>query len=234
VVVGKTPETRKKSRRRKLLWWLAIDFAVAAVILALLVYKPSRYNPVIAPVPADPNGQVVHPYLHRDLGSKFYNDAQRQRPFEMVVLDKSLNEAIASMSWPRQSEGITLSRPEVLFVPGRIILMGTADIEGARFVVTVELAPQLDEAGSLNLLVEKVKVGAMNITPLAKMVARKMFQERLAQGWVDTEHLGTKIVASLLAQEAFDPVMDVDGRKVRLRSVDVTQGKLTAQFVPAK
>lgn len=232
--MGKTLE-KKKSRRKKLIWWLAIDFTVAAVVLGLLLYKPFRYHPmVVASASADPNGQAVHPYLHRDLGSKFYNEAQRQRPFEMVVLDKNLNEAIGQMSWPRHSEGVTLSRPEVLFIPGRIVLMGTADIEGAKFVITVELGPQLDEAGSLNLLVKKVKVGAMNITPLAKTVARKMFQERINEGWVDTEHLGTKIVASLLAQEAFDPIMDVDGKTVRLKHVDITQGKLTAQFVPVK
>lgn len=223
-------EKRKKSRRRKLLVWLAIDLAVAAVVISLLVYRPSRYRPV-APAP-NPDGETVHPYLHRDLGSTFYNNAQKQRPFEMVVLDEKLNEAIAGEKW--QSEGVMLAAPQVFFVPGRIVLMGRADIEGAGFIVTIELAPRMDERGYLDLPVEKVKVGAMNVTLLARMMSRKMYQEQVSTGAIDMENLGAKIVASLLNGQPFEPVMEVDDKWVRLKSFDITQGKLTAQFIPAK
>ena len=37
----------KKKRIRKLVW-LAVDLAIAAVILGLLLYKPGRYNPLEA------------------------------------------------------------------------------------------------------------------------------------------------------------------------------------------
>lgn len=230
---GAPSEKRKKSRRRRLLYWLLIDLAVAAGVAALLLYRPSGYRPVVLP-PGDPNSQRVHPYLHRDLGSGFYNGAQKQRPFEMVVLDQHLNEAIAQLRWANPGEEVSLSAPEILFTPGRITLMGTADVKGAAFVVTVELGPQLDERGYLNLVVEKVKIGAMNITPLAKMVGRKMYQERLELGPVNMEDLGTRIVASLLNEQPFDPVMDVDEKRVRLKGFDITQGRLIAQFVPAK
>ena len=223
-------QKRKKSRRRRLLVWLAIDLAVAAVVLGLLVYRPSRYRPA-TPAP-NPDGETVHPYLHRDLGSTFYNDAQKQRPFEMVVLDEKLNEAIAGKRW--QSEGVTLAAPQVVFTPGRIVLMGTADVEGAGFVVTIELAPRMDERGYLDLPVEKIKVGAMNVTPLAKMMSRKMYQEQVNTGAIDMENLGTKIVASLLNGQPFDPVMEVDDKWVRLKSFDIAQGKLTAHFIPVK
>jgi len=227
---GQAVEKRKRSRRRRLLCWLSIDLAVAAVLIALLVYRPSSYHPVV-PAP-DPNGETVHPYLHRDLGSTFYNNAQKQRPFEMVVLDEKLNEAIADKKW--QSEGVGLSAPQVLFVPGRVILMGMADIEGAGFVVTVELKPQMNEQEHLDLAVEKVKVGAMNVTPLARMMARKMYQEQVETGAIDMDNLGTKIVASLLNGQPFEPVIEIDDKWVRLKSLEVAQGKLTAQFIPAK
>ncbi len=225
-------EKRKKSRRKKLLIWLGVDLFVALVVIVLLLHKPSRYNPV-PPAEPDPNGQQVDPYLHRDLWSKFYNGAQRQRPFEMVVLDQALNEAIAKLKWPQETGGITFSAPQVLFTSGRIVLMGTTAVEGAEFVITIELGPHLDEQGNLNLLVEKVKVGAMNVTPLAKMMARKMYRERLESAPIDMEDLRTKIAASLFSEEPFAPVVKVEDKWVRLKSVELADGKLAAQFVPA-
>ncbi|OHB67681.1 MAG: hypothetical protein A2Y77_04790 [Planctomycetes bacterium RBG_13_62_9] len=225
-------QKRRKSRRKKLLIWLCVDVFVAAVVIALLLHKPSRYNPVV-PADPDPNSETVHPYLHRELWSKFYNGAQRQRPFEMVVLDDALNQAIGLLKWPQESSGVRLSAPEVLFTPGHLVLMGTATIEGADFVVTVEFAPQLNEQGDLNLAVEKVKVGAMNITPLARMMAKKMYRERLETMSVNTKDIRAKIAASIFNEEPFEPVFLVEDKWVRLKSFEITQGRLTAQFVPA-
>jgi hypothetical protein len=225
-------EKRKKPRRRKLLIWLGVDLVVAALVLVLFLHKPSRYNPVV-PMDPDPNGQQVDPYLHRDLWSRFYNGAQNQRPFEMVVLDKALNQAIAQLKWPQESGGVTLSAPQVLFTPGRIVLMGTTAVEGADFVVTIEFGPRLDDEGNLNLLVEKVKVGAMNVTPLAKMMAKRMYRERIESAPVDMQDLRTKIAASLFNEEPFEPILKVEDKWVRLKSFDLTDGKLTAQFVAA-
>jgi hypothetical protein len=135
---GKVVEKRKISRRRKLLIWLAVDLAIVALVISLLVYRPSGYHPV-APAP-NSDGETVHPYLHRDLASTFYNKAQEQRPFEIAVLDQKLNEAISDKKW--QSEGVLLSAPQVLFVPGRVVLMGMADVEGAGFVVTISTADE--------------------------------------------------------------------------------------------
>jgi hypothetical protein len=225
-------EKRKRSRRRKLLYWLAIDIAVAATVIGMLIYKPARYHPAVPPASADANDPAAHPYLHRDLASTFYNNAQKQRPFDMVILDQSLNEAMARLKW--QSEGVTLAAPQVFFAAGRIVLMGTADVEKAKFVVTIELAPRMDDKGYLDLAVEKVKVGAMNVTPLAKMIGRKMYREQINTGAVDMENLGTKIVASLLNGEPFDPMVEAEDKWVRLKSLDIAPGRLTAQFVPAK
>lgn len=224
-------EKPKKSRRRKLLLWLLIDLVVAAVVFLLLLYKPAGYQPVMPAANADPNGQRVHPYLSHELMPALYNGTQDRRPFEMVVLDKGLNEAVARARWPQQSGGISLSAPAMAFEPGRVVLMGTADIEGAKFVVTVEIGPQMTQEGRLNLVVEKVKIGAMNITPLAKIMARKMYKEQIETGGVDLEDWRTKIAASLLNEESFEPVFPVDDKWVRLTGFDITQGKLTAQLV---
>ena len=73
----------------------------------------------------------------------------------------------------------------------------------------------------------------MNVTPLAKMMAKNMYRERIESAPVDTEDLRTKIAASLLNEEPFEPILKVEDKWVRLKGFDLTDGKLTAQFVPA-
>jgi len=226
-------EKRKTSRRKKLLIWLGVDLAVAAVVILLFLHKPSQYNPVAAADPG-PNGQQVDPYLHRDLWSKFYNGAQRQRPFEMVVLDQALNEALARLNWSQESDGVKLSTPQVFFARGHIVLMGTATVEGAELVLTIEFGPRMDDQGNLNLVVDKVKIGAMPVTLVVRMMAKKMYRERIESMPIDMQDLRTKAVASMLNDEPFEPVLRVEDKWVRLKSFDIVDGKLTAQFTPAK
>lgn len=229
----KTQPKTKKSKRKKLLIWLAVDLAVAATVIVLLLWRPSRYHPMI-PTATDANGQTIHPYLYNDLGSQFYNNAQDRQPFSMIVEDSRLNEAIGLFQWPRETDGVTFSRPEVVFAEDRAVLMGTATVEGAEFVVTIELTPEFDENGWLNLAVKKVNVGVMNITPLAKMIGRRMYLQRLEElpSSLDDD-LRMKIAGSLLIDKPFDPVFQAEDKWVRLTQVDISKGKLTAHFVPA-
>lgn len=224
---------KKKSRRRKLLYWLLIDAVVVAVVVGLLLHKPSRYNPAVA---AEPNaeGERVHPYLTHDLMPQLYNGAQSQRPFDLEVLDDALNEAIAMSRWPQESDGVTFSAPEVLFQPGRIVLMGTADIEGAELVITIELEPRLSDEGLLSIELANVKIGAMPITLLAKMIAKQKYQEYLETVPVDTENINAKVAAALLNEESFEPVFKVEDKWVRLEQLTIESGKLAAHLVPAQ
>ncbi len=126
-----------------------------------------------------------------------------------------------------------LYAPAVLFVPGSVVLMITANVKGVELIITIELEPKIDQQKLLNLHVAKVKVGAVNITPLARMMGKKMYAERLAVLAVDTEALQTKIVGSLLNEEAFEPVFSIENNKVRIENITVYKEKLTARLVPA-
>jgi uncharacterized protein YpmS len=224
--------SKKKPRLKRLLRWLAVDLLVLAILVLLLFYKPGRYHPVLI-VSFDPNGEKVHPYLTRELLPKFNNGVQSRRPFRMTIVDNALNEVIARYDLP-QASGVSISKPQVLFEPDRIVLMGTANVEGAPLIVTIKLQPQFDEKGLLNLNVEEVKLGAMPITLLVKMVGKEKYNERVAAGDVDTEDIRSQIVASLLSGKLFDPVVTYGGKKVRLKSVEISQGQMEAEFVPAK
>lgn len=201
-----------------------IDLAVAIFVLILLFYTPSGYNPASS----DKDGRV-HSYL-TNLSSEFYNGAQLQEPFDVVVIDEKLNEAIAG--WSHASQETVLSAPAVRFVPDAIELMGTATLKGVELVITIVLQPEIDANGLLNLRVDKVKTGAMNITPLARIVARNMYEQQLAVAPVDMEDWRAQVAASLLDGQPFEPVFPVDDKNVRLKKVDVTDGKLKLYLTP--
>lgn len=220
-------KTRKK-RKFKKRYWLLIDLAIVVGILVLLLYKPSRYNPQ-----QTASGNQVSSYLTHELSPQLYNGLQREEPFELVILQEGINEAIAHSKWPKESEGIRFSTPVVFFVPNNIVLMSSANVKGMEFVVTIMAEPSLDQKGLLNLWVTKVKVGAMNITLLAKMIARRMYRQRLATADIDSEDLGVQIAASLLNAEPFEPIFEIDDKKVRVEKIAVTEGKLTIRLAPA-
>lgn len=222
---------RRKRRIRKLLCWLFVDLVVAVVVFALLLHRPDRYAPADRDSIGLEDGQVS-PYLTHELSPQFYNGAQRGEPFDLVITEKGINEIVAGWGWPRMSDGVMLYAPAVVFVPESVVLMGTANVKGVEFVVTIVLKPTIDERGLSHLLVAEVKVGAMNVTWPVKMMARKMYAQRLASMPADARSFYGKIAASVLNDEPFDPVFEVDDRKVRIEKIIVQKQKLTARLVP--
>lgn len=227
-------EKSKKSRRKKLILWLCVDAVALAIVILLLLHRPAGYHPLIPTAADDPNRRQVSPYITRELMPTLYNRAQEQQPFAMELLGPSLNEALAQTGWRQESNGITLSSPALAFEPGRVVLMATANIEGAECVVTIEVEPQILADGRLNLLVRQVSIGAMPVTLVARIMAKKMYHEQIEAGNIDMSDWRTRIVASLLAEEPFEPVFPVEDKWIRLQSVDIGRDKATVRFVPGK
>lgn len=229
---GGDSRIRRRRRVKKLLCWLCVDLVVAVGVFALLLHRPDRYDPADRDSIGLEDGQVS-PYLTHELSPQFYNGAQRGEPFDLVVTEKGINEIVAGWGWPRMSEGVMLYAPAVVFVPESVLLMGTANVKGVEFIVTIVLKPSIDERGFSNLRVAEVKVGAMNITWLAKPMARKMYAQRAASLPADAGSFYGKIAASVLNDEPFEPLFEVDDRKVRIEKIVVQKQKLTARLVPA-
>lgn len=227
---SKSGKTRKKSRLRKLACWLVVDLAVTAVIIGLLLHRPGRYKP-LANDSFKP-GQVS-PYLTH-LSSEIYNGAQLREPFEVVVTQEAINDMIARGDWPKEYEGVMLYAPAAVLDAGTIAFMGTANVKGMEFVVTIELKPKIDERRLLNLEVAKLKIGAMNITLLAKMIAKKMYAEQVDSVAVDRDAWQTKIAASLLNEEAFEPVFPTGDKDIRVRveKASVQKERLVLRLIP--
>lgn len=221
----------KKSRLKKLIIWLSIDLVAAAVIIGLLLYKPDNYNPAVFDSGNIERGQVS-PYLTHELSPQLYNGSQHGEPFDLTVTQEGINEIIAWSGWPKESEGVILSDPAVLFVPGSIVMMGKAVVKGVDFVVTIMVEPKIDDRKYLSLQVSKVKIGAMNITPLAKIIAQKMYEQNREAMSSQVSELQTQIVASLLNDEAFEPVFKIEGRKYLIEKIVIMSEKLILHLVP--
>ena len=206
-----------------------IDLAIAAVIIFLLLYKPGRY------VPHGPSGgKQVSQYLTNELLPQLYNGVQLGEPFDLVMSEDGINDVIARSKWPKESAGAKILAPQVFFVPDGAVIMGSVVMKGFEFIVTVELRPVFDANGLLNLNIVQIKVGAMNLTPIARITARKMYTQQLAESEVDTENILAKIAGSLLNDEPFEPIFEVEKKEVRIEKISITQGKLTARLIPLR
>jgi hypothetical protein len=216
-----------RSRRRRLLIWLTVDVVIAGFFLTLLLYTPGRYSP---PRPADHN--EVSPYLTHELLSDFYNNAQYDEPFDLVIDQAGINDAIARADWPYASDDILFKTLQVFFIPDAILIMGPVELRGVEFVITARVSPLLDEQGLLHLKVETMKVGAMNLTPVAKIIGQKMYEHSIAMADIDSRDLRARIAAALFTKTPFMPVLRVGRRKVQMDQIYIEHGKLTIGFRP--
>jgi hypothetical protein len=224
-------KAHKKAKFKKrvylLLTVLAVVSAIAVVVFALLLHRPAYYKPLDF---ADSN--EVSLYLTHQLGQELYNGAQLQEPFNLVVTQKGINDAVARFKWKGEFESIRISSPMVFFAPDSIVLMGTVVMEGAEFVGTVVAEPSLDTGGLLNLQVVSVKIGAVDITPLARVLAGRIFQQQFAVAGIGAEDVQAQVAASLLDGKPFKPVFKIEDKKVRVEKITIEQKKLTIHFVP--
>ncbi len=228
---GADLKIRKKAKFKKrvylLLAVLAIVSAIVIAVFALLFHRPARYKPLDFA-----HSKEVSLYLTHELLPELYNGVQYQEPFNLVVTQRGINDIVARFDWPQQLGHISFSAPMVLFVPARVMLMGIVSLNGAEFIVTVIAEPGLDAEGLLNLQVVSVKLGAVDITPLAAVLAKRIYQRQFATTGIDGEDFWAKMTASLLNGQPFEPVFKIEDKKVRVAKITIKQKKLTIRLVP--
>jgi hypothetical protein len=210
-----------------LLTVLAVVSAIVVIVFALLLHRPAYYKPLDF---AD--SKEVSLYLTHELLPELYNGAQLQEPFNLVVTQSGINDIVARFEWPQEFGSVRFSAPMVFFAPGSIVLMGTVLMEGVEVVGTVVAEPSLDAKGLLNLQVVGVKIGAVDITPLARVLAKRICQQQFAAAGIGAEDVQAQIAASLLDGEPFKPVFKIEDKKVRVEKITIEQKKLTIRLVP--
>lgn len=201
-------------------------FLTGLVCLVLIMHRPGSYDP---PAPID--DRQVSPYLTHELAANFYNNLRRGEPFELVVEQEGINDIIARGKWPRRLDGLIFSAPAVAFLPGNVRLMGTVRIKQLEVVVTIVLRPELDDSGRLHLHVARVRAGSLDITAFARSLAAEILRQQTAN--MRKSELPGAILSALVNDESFEPVIKIEGKKVRIERITVAHEKLTIRFVPA-
>lgn len=222
---------KKKYKGLKTLYVIAIFIAGVLLILFLMFMKtPSHYQPL-----ETTNSGQVHRYLTHYLAPQFHNEIQLDKPFEVIVPQKELNEMIVDRStfdidWPVKLDGLTFSAPAVVFSKDTILLMGRVGFGPISVVVSVAAQPKLAEKGKLLLNIRRVKVGSVNVTPLAMVLAEGVFAEQMELN-PELDWIGG-LASACLSNEPYEPVFDAYESKIRLISVQLEDRKLTLRFEP--
>lgn len=219
----------KKKKRYWLLILSAIIIIVAILTIYLLSYKPADFTnpqPIVT--------KEVSPYLTHVLSPRFYNGIQLGDPFDLPITQKGINDIIARSDWPKTADIAKFLTPKVFFTPDSITLMGTVILNHMELVVTISGKPYLDEDGLLHLPVTAVKVGALNVTFIAKIIAETMYAKRIAAGNIDNEQLTPRIAAAILNSRPFDPTFEVNAKKARAKKITITKELIIISLAPVK
>ncbi|MCJ7693492.1 MAG: hypothetical protein MUO22_08770, partial [Sedimentisphaerales bacterium] len=182
------PSKRRRSRLQTALLVIAGIAVVGTGIFVLLLHKPADF---VQPEPIKDN--QVSKYLTHVLSRDLYNGAQREEPFELVISQEGINDIVARSKWPQEFSGANISVPEVVFEPETIVLRGMISSAQLELLVTVSGTAFTDEDGLLHLLVRNVKVGALNITVLAKAVAQGLYENEMANREPNPDRWSDKI-----------------------------------------
>ncbi|MDD5458105.1 MAG: hypothetical protein PHF37_01755 [Phycisphaerae bacterium] len=215
-VSGKAlPPISPKRKGRK------ISLALIAVVMFLLVailaisHRPAAFDPPTA------QAKQISPYLTHELLPTFYDHIQRAEPFELEITENGMNEIITHLGWPKNFKELTIDTPQTLFTDNVITLMAPVSSNAAQILLTICLCPAVDDNGLMTLKMEKVQIGAVTITPLAKFISNKMYQDRLDKESVDANDIRAKIAASLFADTSFDPVFKFDNNRFRIKKIAI-------------
>jgi len=220
----------RKHYALKLTLLTAAGLIVALTITAvLLLHKPSGYEP-----PQAIEDRQVSKYLTHVISQDLYNGAQAGEPFDLLITEEGIGDIIARSGWPKQVGEASFATPEVKFEPDSILLRGMVNLDTVELFVVIEGTGRIDEQGLLHLNVTRVKIGAVSVTTVAKLLAGAIYNNEATRRQLEDDDWRAKLMAALLLDTPFEPVFEIEETKVRIDNVRIEAGKVTIHFVPEK
>jgi uncharacterized protein YpmS len=214
----------KKAKFWKYVWPAILIVLVVFVSAFILVaHRPRGYAPMRA---AEPN--QVSRYLTNELLPSIYNGGQAGKPFEVVITQEGLNDIVSHLPQPMRIHNVTLADPQVILTPMQITLMATVEARPVDFFLTVELNPFINKEGLLNLCVNRVMLGAVDITSIARSIGDKAYMSWMSLTGTEPNNPAAQVCRSLLWDEPFDPVFRISGRTLRVSKIDIMGTKIIA------
>lgn len=224
--MNKIETSKRKSRRLQWLGLFCLLLIIAVgVVISLFRHTPSAYRPL--PVS---NPEQVSPYLTHKLGPDFVNQVQLDEPFDLLVEQAGLNDIIRRQDWVEQFDDFAFTNPLVLFDTDTIYLMGTLDYKGISSVLTIMANPRMNPDGTVWLNIQSIRLGVIPVTKLVGILARNAFQQS-HEYFVGQPRL-EEIVRSIVHNEPFEPVFDINGQTVRITGMSLCPQQLLLTIKP--
>ena len=224
-------QNNKKSKKPRKKLKLAIIFSLWVLVgfltFMLLTDEPAGYSREQIE-----NDKCVSQYVTNELAPYVYNNIQKGQSFDVIIPQSKTKEFISLIEWPIESDDVTISAPQAFFVDSGLVMRANAATKGLNFVITIMISGLVDEAGMMHLKLDKIMIGSMNITFIAKIIAKKMYQYRAKEEDYSKDTIGANIAASLFDNRPFDPVFEVRQRKVRVEHINVEKSHLKLTLAP--
>ncbi len=225
----KNTKSKQKKKQSTVWFWLWSFGAIAAGVLAgvciLVWYTPRAYQPV-----RPENAEQVSIYLTHELGPEFYNQIQRNDPFELIIPQSGLNDIASRWDWPQQFGDVSFSDPYVVFSDRSILLMGTLTYEGISSVISITALPAMNPDGKISMNIQSVRLGMVPVTTLVTNLAQKAFDDN--QSCFEEDPKAAENVQSIIHNEPFDPVFWFPEHGVRISNFSIEQGSLKLTLLP--
>ncbi len=227
-----TQNTKKQTHKKtgllnKCIKTILVIAALTGLLAALLLYIPDCYSP--SKPPADSN--EVCKYLTHHLSPQFYNGIQKGGQFNLVIDQAGINDVIAQAGWPRISGHFTFQCPQVFFTPGKIILIDKIIYNNIESIVTVVGSSSIGKNQMMSLSATKVTIGALNVSTIARIVAKAIHKKQQSKQPLETEInkiLQLNIMDSLLYNKPFDPVFKIADKTIRIKAIELKQYQMIA------
>jgi uncharacterized protein YpmS len=212
---------KKNKRGRYLLPLILIVLIIFVSAFILIAHKPGNYAPT---QPANPN--EVSRYLTNEVLPEIYNGAQLGKDFEVEITQEGLNDIVSHLPQPMKMSNISLAGPQAVITPMQITLMATVEARPIDLFLTIELNPFLNKEGLLNLCVNHIRLGSVDITSIARSAGEKAYSNWMTETGTEPNNIASQICLSLLRDEPFEPVFKMGGKNCRISKVDVMRGKI--------
>jgi hypothetical protein len=221
-----TSEQKKSSSSTGFwLWGLsAITVGILTGICILLWYTPRAYKPF-----QTENPEQVSLYLTHELGPKFFNQIQRNGPFELVISQSGLNDIASRWEWPQQFGEMSFSDPYITFSNQSIFLMGTLTYKEVSSVITIIAIPAMDSDGKINLNIQSVRLGMVPIRAFITKLAQKAFENNRSS--FEDDPKTEENIQAIIRNEPFDPIFSFPDHWVRITDFSIEEGELKLTLV---
>lgn len=212
-------------KKHKLVRYLLPAILILLIILTLafilIGHRPGYYAPSKA---ANPN--EVSRYLTNELLPNVYNGSQLGESFELEITQEGLNDIVSHLPGAMITDNLTVVRPEVILTPMEITVMATLEARPMDLFLTIELNPFIGKQGLMNLCVNRILLGKVNITSIARSIGDKAYDDWMASTGTEPNNIVSQVCLSLLRDEPFDPVFRIYDRTMRVSKIDVARGKI--------